>query len=246
MSVIAIIPCRSGSKGVPGKNINLLSGFPLIAYSIAAAKMLPEISRIIVSTDSPQYAEIAKNYGAEVPFFRPEDISGDKSSDLDFMLHAMKWFEANENETPEYWMHLRPTTPLRDPKVMKDAITLMLKSTEATSLRSGHLAPESPFKWLMKGEQNYFVGLREDLTPETVNLPRQSFPPVYIPDGYVDIVRRSCVISSNSLHGNKMLVFESPNCSEIDTQDDFNYIEYQLEKESSPVYQFLKDNYTNK
>lgn len=243
MSIVAIIPARSGSKGVPGKNINPLGGFPLIAYSIAIAKMIPDIDRVIVSTDSEEYANIARQYGAEVPFLRPQSISEDKSSDLDFMLHAMQWFQENEKESFEFWMHLRPTTPLRAPEVVQAAIDLMLKSPEATSLRSGHLAPESPFKWFMKDEKDYFVGLKEDFTPASVNLPRQSFPPVYVPDGYVDIVRSSCVLSTNSLHGDKMLVFESPVCSEIDTQDDFNYIEYQLKKESPAIFKFLENNY---
>ena len=149
MSTIAIIPARSGSKGVPGKNINLLGGIPLFAYSILAAKMMPEVERVIVSTDSKEYAELANKFGAETPFIRPDDISGDKSSDLDFFIHALEWFKLNEGAIPEFLLHLRPTTPLRDPKIMSEAVQLFLTKKEASSLRSGHVASESPFKWFL-------------------------------------------------------------------------------------------------
>jgi N-acylneuraminate cytidylyltransferase len=241
MSLIAVIPARSGSKGVPGKNIKLLGGIPLFAFSIIAAKMMPSVSRIIVSTDSNEYAEIAKFYGAEVPFLRPSDISGDKSTDYDLFLHALNWFKENENSIPEYLLHLRPTTPLRDPQIMEQAVKLFLENNEtATSLRSGHNAPESPYKWFLKDEDNYFMGLRDDLTPEKVNLPRQSFPSVYIPDGYIDVLKSSVIINSGTLHGNKMLVFESPYCVEVDTKDDFEYLEFQIEREGSTILNFHK------
>jgi len=111
--IIAIIPARAGSKSLVDKNIKYLSGHPLIAYSIAAAKLSKKIDRVIVSTDSQKYTEIAKQYGAEVPFIRPDKISIDTAIDRDFLIHAMNWFKENESSVPEYWVHLRPTTPLR-------------------------------------------------------------------------------------------------------------------------------------
>jgi N-acylneuraminate cytidylyltransferase len=240
MNMVAIVPARSGSKGVPGKNINLLGGHPLIAFSIVAAKLTPGVDRVIVSTDSAEYAAIANKYGAETPFLRPVEISGDKSTDMDLFVHALNWLQENEKTVPEFMMHLRPTTPLRDPAIMQKAIKLFHSKPAASSLRSGHAAPESPFKWFLKDKEGYFKGLQDDLTPEKVNLPRQSFPAVYMPDGYVDIVRSSCIINQGTLHGNHMLVFESPYCVEVDTKDDFNYLEYQLEKEGSSLLNFIK------
>ena len=237
--MIAIIPARSGSKGVPGKNIKLLGGIPLFAFSIIAAKMMPSVSRVIVSTDSEEYAQIAIEYGAEVPFLRPNEISGDKSTDFDLFLHALNWFNKNENLIPEYILHLRPTTPLRNPQIMDEAVKLFFENKNlASSLRSGHSAPESPYKWFLKDDNNYFKGLRDDLTPEKVNLPRQSFPSVYIPDGYIDILKSSVILDSGTLHGDKMLVFESPFCVEVDTKDDFEYLEFQIEKEGSSIINF--------
>ena len=232
MSMIAIIPARSGSKGVPGKNIKLLGGIPLFAFSIIAAKMMPSVSRVIISTDS-------KEYGAEVPFLRPNEISGDKSTDFDLFLHALNWFKEYENFIPEHLLHLRPTTPLRDPQIMEEAVKLFNENKYmATSLRSGHSASESPYKWFLKDDKNYFKGLRDDLTPEKVNLPRQSFPSVYIPDGYIDILKSSVILENRTLHGDKMLVFESPFCVEVDTKDDFEYLEFQIEKEGATLINF--------
>jgi CMP-N,N'-diacetyllegionaminic acid synthase len=241
MSLVAIIPARSGSKGVPGKNINLLGGIPLFAFSIIAAKMMKGVDRIVVSTDSEEYARIANSYGAETPFLRPNDISGDKATDFELFKHALEWFDLNENFNPDFFVHLRPTTPLRDPSIMNNALDLfMKKKAEASSLRSGHAAPESPYKWFLKDENDYFKGLRDDLTPEKINLPRQSFPPVYVPDGYVDILKSAVIINENTLHGDKMLVFESPHCVEVDTIEDFKYLEYQIKNEGSPILDYHK------
>jgi N-acylneuraminate cytidylyltransferase len=237
-NIIAIIPARSGSKGIKNKNIMQLSGHPLISYSIAAAK-LAGIKLVIVSTDSDEYADISKKYGAEAPFLRPAAISGDGSSDFEWMRHAMEWYQRNERSIPQLWLHLRPTTPLRDPKVVKSAISFIADHPKATSLRSGHEASESPFKWFLKDEEGYFKGLRDDLTPEKVNMPRQLFPKMYNPDGYIDIVRSSHVLNSETLHGDKMLVFESPRCTEIDTQGDFEYLEYEIKQRSSPLLTWL-------
>ena len=121
-NIVALIPARSGSKGVPNKNIRYLGDVPLIAYSIIAALKSTLIDRVIVSTDSEEYADIARNYGAEVPFIRPAEISGDTATDLQLFEHAISWFEKNENLVPQYFVHLRPTTPLRDPRIIDDAI----------------------------------------------------------------------------------------------------------------------------
>ena len=239
--MLAIIPARSGSKGVPEKNIKLIGGIPLFAYSIIIAKMTPSVDRIIVSTDSEDYAKIARKFGAETPFLRPAEISGDKSTDFELFSHSLNWFKQNENYTPEHILHLRPTTPLREPFVMENAIKLFLKNNEkASSLRSGHLAPESPFKWFLRDTNNYYIGLKEGLTPEKINKPRQSFPSVYVPNGYIDILKSSTILKTETLHGDNMLVFESPFCVEIDTIDDFKYLEYQIENQESSILNYYK------
>jgi len=238
--VIAIIPARGGSKGVPGKNIKLLAGFPLIAYSIAAGKISRLIERVIVSTDSKEIADISIKYGAEVPFLRPAEFSTDKSPDLDFIKHAIGYFEGKEGHIPEYFVHLRPTTPLRDPEIIDKAIEQMLGDPEATCLRSGHPCSESPFKWFLRNDAGYFEGMNKGKPADFANLPRQSFPAVYIPDGYADVIKTSHVIKNNELHGKKMIGFISPDCTEVDTPRDFEYLEYQITKNGSRLIEELK------
>jgi len=241
--IIAIIPARGGSKGVPGKNIKKLGGYPLIAYSIVACRLAKKIDRVIVSTDSTEIAEIAKSFGAEVPFMRPAELAQDNSNDLEFIEHAINWFENNEGIIPEYLVHIRPTTPLREPELLDSAILKIIENPDATSLRSVHEIRESPYKLL--GINNDFLeGLYpDDPRPEYYNLPRQNFPPVYQPNGYVDIIKSETVLKLKTLHGPKILSFLTPDVGEIDTIDDFNYIEYRFHKKHNEIYDFLKNNY---
>lgn len=242
--ITGIIPARGGSKGVPGKNIRLLAGYPLIAYSIVVCRLSSRIDRVVVSTDSERIAEISRRYGAEVPFMRPSEFAGDRSRDREFVIHALEWFKLNEGSVPEFLVHLRPTTPLRDPALIDSAIDAIMSNPKATSLRSGHEAPESPFKWFMRNEQGYFYGFNpDDLRPGYSNLPRQVFPAVYVPDGYVDVLRTSFVLSADEIHGTRMMGFLSPACAEVDTLEDFDFLQYCVEKKGSPLLEFLTSRY---
>ena len=221
------------------KNVRKLGGHPLIAYSIAAAK-LAGINKVWVSTDSTLYAEIARQYGAETPFIRDSSISQDNSTDFEFMRNAMEWHIQNYGLIPEYWMHLRPTTPLRDPTILKNAIATIISKPNLHSLRSAHEVPESPFKWFLKDDNNLFEGIREEFTPEIVNNPRQNFPKVYNPNGYVDIVKSSVVLNSRSLHGHEMYVYETPPAIEIDSETEFEYLEFQFERKGCHLNEYFQ------
>ena len=239
-NIIAIIPARRGSKGIKDKNLSLLEGYPLIAYSIILAKLIPEINQVIVSTDSELYAGVAKKFGAEVPFLRPSSFAEDSSSDYDFMSHAVDWYEKNDC-LPEYWIHLRPTTPLRESSIVKKAIELILSNQEATSLRSCHLSPESPFKWLRKNSEGYFTNLLgNDSNLDKYNGPRQEYPDVFIPNGYVDIVKSSFIKKNKLLHGDKVIAFETPLSFEVDSKDELEMINLYLKKNGSPLLKKLK------
>lgn len=238
-SCVALIPARSGSKGVFKKNIRSLKGYPLIAYSIIASKLSTMIDRVIVSTDSKEIALIAKEYGAEVPFLRPVHLADDQSGDIDFVEHAIEWFGANEPKIPGYIVHIRPTTPLRDVNIIDDAIQSIQKNPEATSLRSGHLASESPFKWFQINKDGYFESICKGLSNDGANNGRQKFPDVYIPDGYVDVIKTDFVIKNRLLHGNNMIGYKSPVCVEVDTEDDFKMLEYQIDTLGSYIYDCL-------
>ena len=243
MKVVGIIPARGGSKGVPKKNIRPLAGYPLIAYSALAGKLAGNIDRVIVSTDSQEIADAAAAYGAEVPFLRPAELAGDKSTDMEFFLHAIDWFEKKEGGAPDYFVHLRPTTPLRDPALVAASIEQMLACSGATSLRSAHEMPESPHK-VFQMENGFLAGFfPHDPRPEYYNLPRQSFPKAYYPNGYVDIVKTSYIRESGKLHGPRMLGFITPVTAEVDRIEDFDFIEFQVARQSNRVLDHLRANF---
>lgn len=242
----ALIPARIGSKGVPKKNIRLLKGYPLIAYSIIASRLSDKIDRVIVSTDAEEIAVIAKEYGAEVPFLRPANFARDHDGDIGFVLHAIEWFRENEPEIPGCLVHIRPTTPLRDVSIIDGAIETLRNHPAATSLRSGHLASESPFKWFTRDEDGYFESICKGLSNDAANDGRQGFPDVYIPDGYVDVMKTDYIVKNGILHGARMFGYPSPVCVEVDTEDDFMMLEYQIEKSGSKIYDYLQEHYSRK
>ena len=109
MKILAVIQARGGSKGIPKKNIYMLNGYPLISYSIVAARKSELITDLVVSTDSEDYAYIAKKYNADVPFLRPNSIAKDSSSDYDFVKNLLDWLISNGEKIPKYIIHLRPS-----------------------------------------------------------------------------------------------------------------------------------------
>jgi CMP-N,N'-diacetyllegionaminic acid synthase len=228
-NIVALIPARSGSKGVVDKNIMLLGGIPLISYSIVAAKKSKLIDRIIVSTDSEEYAEIARSYGAETPFIRPKDISGDLATDVEFFRHAIDWLQENENFVPEYFVHLRPTTPFRDPKVLDKAIKEFICS-DYSALRSCHKMSESSYK-TFEVENNMFKRIcNGESNIEGSNTARQAFPETYDANGYIDIVRSEMISKHNLIHGSKVKAFITNTAHEIDEIGDIDFLEYLIQK----------------
>ena len=238
----AIIPARSGSKGVKNKNIRLLNGYPMIAYSIAAAKLSENIDRTIVTTDSPEYAKIAKQYGAEAPFLRPAEISGDAATDLEFMQHAIEWFYKNEGFVPAYWVHLRVTCPLRDPKIIDQAIARIKCHKEATCLLSVNLVDDylTAYKWLKKDGDDYIRSIFFE-NNDDANRPRQSYPDPYIPNIYVDVLTTECIVKDNLLHGNKMLCFETEKTVDIDTLNDIKRLSECNMNNYKAITKYLQD-----
>ncbi len=231
--IYAVIPARSGSKSISDKNIQLLAGKPLIAYSIAAAKNVSEIDRIIVSTDSEQYAQIAVSYGAEVPFLRPKNISGDENTDIEWVGHLLSWLQNNEKELPEYLIHLRPTSPLRNVCYIKEAIGHIKQHPEATALRSVRPMAQSVYKHF-EIENGFLksVGLGS-FNLDLANKPRQVYPITYDANGYVDILRTSRILEYNEIHGNRVIPFCVPYITDIDEERDFEYVKHIISKNPS-------------
>ncbi len=224
--VYAIIPARSGSKGVVDKNIKCLAGKPLIAYSIEVAAKCQMIDRVIVSTDSEVYARIALKEGAEVPFLRPKVLASDLSQDIDFFIHIVEWLTRNEKNVPEYFVHLRPTTPLREAKIIDDAISTFINS-DCTSLRSVHEMSQSAYKYFELQNDRLLQIFSKIPDIESSNQARQIFPKTYCPNGYVDIVRTK-LIENKILHGNDVFGYLTEMSYEIDSTEDFTLIEQYL------------------
>jgi CMP-N-acetylneuraminic acid synthetase/catechol 2,3-dioxygenase-like lactoylglutathione lyase family enzyme len=239
--VLGLIPARGGSKGVPNKNLRPIAGHPLIAYSIAAARMSKAIDRVVVSTDSQTIAEVARAYGAETPFMRPGELARDDSPDLEYVVHALNELERQEDYVPSMIAQLRPTTPLRDPALMDRAVTNLAARPDATSLRAVQQLAEPPQK-MMGIENGLLTGLfPDDPRPEYYNLPRQVFPPAYLPNGYIDIVRTDVVRSRGVLYGPEVLAFEVPPSLEIDTPEDLERLEWAVDKGRHPCRVYLDE-----
>lgn len=134
MRVLFIITARGGSKGVPRKNIKMLGRLPLIAYKIIAAQKCRYDSRIIVSTDDEEIAEVSKKYGAEVPFMRPNELATDSASSMDVILHAMNWISENSKEKFDYVCLLEPSSPFASYKDLDGALQLIEESNADTLL----------------------------------------------------------------------------------------------------------------
>lgn len=215
----AIIPARGGSKGIPGKNIKIVNGHPLLAYPIIAAINSTHINEVYVSTDDKEIAAVAIKYGAKV-IDRPLKLAQDHSLDIEVMQHAVK--------TLDWWgdiVHLRATTPMIDSKVLDQAIEYYYTIDTATSLRSGHESSESAYK-SFKRDGVYWEGLfNHEFTGEYYNWPRQKLPKTYQPNGYIDIIQPKYFMNQDtSLHGPRMVSFITPFAYEVDTIDDFKIL----------------------
>ena len=221
MEVLAIIPARSGSKGLPGKNIKPLLQHPLIAYSIKAALSSKLITRTIVNTDSNQIADIAKTYGVETPFLRPSVLAGDFTTDLEVFQHQLQWLKENEGYIPDLIVQLRPTSPIRLAGWIDEAIT-KLQSSNADSLRAITESPNTPFKmWLLNANNEEIMEplLKVNGIDEPYNQPRQKLPVVYWQTGTLDVIKTSLISENQSMSGKHIIPFIIDKKYAIDIDD---------------------------
>jgi len=204
--VLALIPARGGSKGIPRKNLRDFAGAPLIAYSIAAAKQAEWVTRVIVSTDDPEIADVARAWGAEVPFMRPAQFAQDDSTDLPVFVHALKWLHENEGYQPDIVIQLRPTSPVRPLGLLDQAIELLLKHPEADCVRGVVPSGQNPYKmWKINPEGQLEPLLTLENLPESYNAPRQALPPTFWQTGHIDAIRTKTILQKNSLTGQCIL-----------------------------------------
>jgi len=226
MKIIAIIPARSGSKGIPNKNIKLYKGKPLLAHSILQALQSKYITEVYVSTDSQEYKEIALEYGALVPFLRPPQFSEDLSPDIDLFNHFLVHYQENNNTTyPDIIVQLRPTYPNRTVELIDNCIEIFINNYDNyDSLRTVIPLNKSPYKMYYIDEQNMLIPylLKYKDIVEPYNQARQLLPQTYLHNGCIDIIKTDTIITKNLLSGNNIFPFimdENEN-NDIDTEED--------------------------
>jgi N-acylneuraminate cytidylyltransferase len=228
MSVLALIPARGGSKSIPRKNIKTLGGYPLIAYSIAAARQTPGISRVLVSTDDEEIAAIAREWGAEVPFLRPPELAQDETLDLPVFQHALRWLQEKEGYSPHIVVQLRPTSPFRHVKHIEESIGLLQQSTGATSVRAVCVPSQNPYKMYSLDESGFLTPLVPGFGLEPV--PRQSLPTAWWHNGYIDTIWSRVILEENSMAGTRIvpLKMSDDDMIDLDSEVDWNHAEHRL------------------
>lgn len=226
-SILALIPARAGSKRLPGKNIKLLAGKPLIAWSIEEAKKSKYIDRIVVSTDDQKIAEISRKHGAEIPFLRPEHLARDESKGIDVVLHVIEWMEKT-NQPYDLIMLLQPTTPLRKLEDIEQAIKLLF-SKNAQAIISVCQAQHHPY-WANTLPKD---GCMKDFIKNDVrDKNRQSLSKFYRLNGVIYLAYCNYIKAGKSFFGNKTYAYVMPaeKSVDIDTELDFKFAEFLLKR----------------
>lgn len=227
--VLAIIPARGGSKGIPRKNIKTFAGYPLISYSITAGLQSKYVTRTIVSTDDEEIAQVAREWGAEVPFLRPAELAQDKTTDLPVFQHALEWLKKNENYTPDLVIQLRPTSPIRPRACVDEAVELLLNHPEADSVRGVVPSGQNPYKmWRVSTpDQPMQPLLTLEGVAEPFNAPRQILPPTYWQTGHIDVIRPQVISKQESMSGKTILPYLIDPRYTVDIDTPFDWMRYE-------------------
>jgi N-acylneuraminate cytidylyltransferase len=225
--VLAIIPARGGSKSIPRKNIKIFAGYPLIAFSVRAGLAAESVSRVIVSTDDDEIAEIGREFGAEIPFLRPEELSRDDTPDLPVFQHALDWLRINEEYQPQMVVQLRPTSPFRRKEHINQAVWRLLERPEADSIRTVCIPFQNPYKMWRVDADGFMQPLITTNITEPYNLPRQALPEVFWQTGYVDAAWKETILEKGSMTGESILplVIGAEEWIDIDSPDDWSRAE---------------------
>lgn len=221
--VLAVVPARGGSKGVPMKNIRPVCGVPLVAMAAQIVAAVPAIDRTVVSTDHDEIARVAEAAGLAVPFRRPEELSGDRIGDLEVLTHALLATEAVDGQQYDVVVMLQPTSPLRRPEHVSATIEkLVSENLDAVWTVSPADLKYHPFKMLVLNE-----GLLElfDERGRTI-IARQQLTPVYFRNGAAYAITRDCLLAQKNIMGQRSgaVVVDEPMVS-IDTLEDFARVE---------------------
>lgn len=225
---LAIIPARSGSKRLPNKNIKDLCGKPLMAWSIEAAKQSKWIDEIVVNTNSQQYAEIAKQYGVNVPFLRPEELSQDKNTTFEYIQYTIDFYKNTFKKEYDYIVLLQPTSPLRQAHHIDEAIELCLRKN-ASSIISVSECEHTPL-WANTLPPDH--SMENFVSKEAIGKRSQDLPQYYRINGCIFIGKVEHYLQRRdfSMPNSYAFVMEKCYSIDIDTQDDFDLAEFFLKR----------------
>jgi N-acylneuraminate cytidylyltransferase len=225
--VLAIVPARGGSKSIPRKNLRPFAGYPLLAYSIAAGTQARSVTRLIVSTDDEEIAAVGRRFGAEAPFLRPPELALDDTPDLPVFRHALEWLAQEEDYRPEIVVQLRPTSPVRPPDCVDQAVHTLLANPEAESVRGVVPSGQNPYKMWRIADNGMLLPLMWGEYKEPYNMPRQKLPRTYWQTGHIDAVRTTIILEKHSMSGDIILplVLDPRYSVDIDNPSDWERAE---------------------
>lgn len=216
MNVLAVIPARGGSKGIPRKNIAPLGGMPLIAWTIAAARNATSISRVIVSTDDDEIAQVSTAHGAEVPFVRPPKISGDTAPALPVIQHAVDWLASNAQWQADAVAYLQPTSPFRTAADIDAAVAIMHERDADTVVSVVEVPHNMSPTSLMEQREGW---LAFAAPPEQRQFRRQTKEKLFARNGPAILLNRRSVIGRNELYGERIAAYVMPRLSSLDIDE---------------------------
>jgi CMP-N,N'-diacetyllegionaminic acid synthase len=222
--VVGFVPARQGSKRVRGKNIRLLHGHPLLAYSIAPALESGVFSDVIVSTDSEEIAEIARHYGAEVPFLRPAELATDTSPDIEWLDYTLRELE-RRGRTWECFSLLRPTSPFRSADTIRRAWTAFSAQQGVDSLRAVEKCTQHPGKmWVVRGERMFPLLPFGNGDQPWHSTPYQALPPVYVQNASLEIAWTRVVFDRRTIAGDVLVPFLTEGYEGFDINDPMDWM----------------------
>ena len=218
-SLGALIPARQGSKRVPGKNVRVLAGHPVLAYTIAPALESGVFESVIVSTDSEEVAAMARHYGAEVPFLRPPVLAGDTSPDIEWVAYTLAEL-GRQGRSWDCFSLLRPTSPFRTADTIRRALTLFLKQNGVDSLRAVEPCAQHPGKmWIVRGARMVPLLPFGNGDQPWHSTPYQALPPVYVQNASLEIAWATVVAERRSIAGDVMVPFLTAGYEGFDIND---------------------------
>ena len=209
---LAVIPARGGSRGVRGKNLALVAGRPLIAYTIDVALRCQNLTRVMTSTDDPAIAVVARTMGCDVPYLRPAELAEDATPTVDVAIHALEWMEEQEGFRPRFLLVLQPTSPLRTQDDIVRALAMLYE--DAVDAVVGVAVPSTHPQWAMTVSQDGYLSryLPQGSTPTR----RQDLAPIYAPNGAVFAISREALLAERTLYPRRTVAYVMPSERSLD------------------------------